>query len=204
MVVAPQHEKNGRTAVLAAARDLFDSHGFHQTSMAELAASAHVSVGQMYRLFKGKEDIIEALVIDNADQWCAEMNALRRQLDGGELSIDQTFEALLRHTVDSEDEALAFDILAEGFRNQAVSKTIGDMCARFRNIIRYFASAANPRLTGQDLDAAEEVVLACLFGLGHRSLSRPRLDAACTAARSAEMILAALRSLAPAPDPRSS
>ena len=105
MVVAPQHEKNGRTAVLAAARDLFDSHGFHQTSMAELAASAHVSVGQMYRLFKGKEDIIEALVIDNADQWCAEMNALRRQLDGGELSIDQTFEALLRHTVDSKDRS---------------------------------------------------------------------------------------------------
>ncbi|WP_066765858.1 TetR/AcrR family transcriptional regulator [Sphingobium sp. CCH11-B1] len=202
-MVAVQHEKNGRTAVLAAARDLFDSHGFHQTSMAELAASAHVSVGQIYRLFKGKEDIIEALIIDNVDQSCAEMTALCRQLDSGELSVDQAFEALLRYTVDSEDEALSFDIFAESFRNEAVSKTIGDMCARFRNIIRYFAYAANPRLAGQDLDAAEEVVLACMFGLGHRSLSRPKLDAACTAALSAKMILAALRSLAPAPAPAS-
>jgi len=201
-MVAVQHEKNGRIAILAAARTLFDSHGFHQTSMAELAASADVSVGQIYRLFKGKEDIIEALVIDNADRWCAEMNDLRRQLDSGDLSVDQTFEALLRHTVDSKDEALSFDILAESFRNEAVSKTVGDMCGRFRNVIRYFACAANPLLTGRDLDAAEEVVLACLFGLGHRSLSRPRLNAACTAARSAEMILAALRSVAPAYEPK--
>lgn len=194
-MMSTPNENSGRARILAAARALFDSRGFHQTPMAELAAAAQVSVGQIYRLFKGKEDIIEAIVIENADQWCAEMSALRARLDRREITVDQTFEALLRHTLEEKEEALAFDTLAESFRNPVVAGTIGDMCARFRSFIRYFACAANPRLDGEALDAAEEVTLACLFGLGHRSVSRPRLGAARTAEQSASMILAALRSL---------
>jgi len=178
---------------MATARALFDTHGFHQTSMAELATSAQVSVGQIYRLFKGKEDIINALVHDDADEWCEQMTVLRHRLDAGELTIEQTFERLLLDTIDKKEEALSFDIMAESFRNPAVATKIGDMCARFRAFIRHFACAANPALSGEALDAAEEIVLACMFGLGHRSLSRPTLDAARTARWSARMIVAALR-----------
>ena len=59
-MVAVQHEKDGRARIMDAARTLFSSNGFHQTSMAQLATAAQVSVGQIYRLFKGKEDVIEA------------------------------------------------------------------------------------------------------------------------------------------------
>lgn len=192
-MVAVQQEKNGRIRILTAARTLFDSHGFHQTSMAELAAAAQVSVGQIYRLFKSKEDIIEALVHDDADQWCNEMGALQTRLDAGELTVDQTFEQLLLETIDEKDEALSFDILAESFRNGEVADTIGAMCQRFRIYLRGFACAANDQLSGEALDAAEEMLLACLFGLGHRSLSRPRLSGEIAARRTAQMIVAALR-----------
>lgn len=194
-MVAVQHEITGRARILAAARILFDSHGFHQTAMAELAAVAQVSVGQIYRLFKGKEDIIEALVHDDADQWCGHMATVRVRLDSGELTIDRAFEQLLLHTIDEKDEALAFDILAESFRNPAVADTIAAMCERFRSFIRYFACAANDQLSGDTLDGAEEMILACLFGLGHRSISRPKLSAASTAKKTAQMIVAALRSV---------
>lgn len=199
-MVAVQHEKKGaeragKARIMAAARDLFDSHGFHQTSMAELATAAQVSVGQIYRLFKGKEDIIEALVHDDADQWCSEMAALRDRLEAGELTIEQTFEELLLHTIDEKEEALAFDILAESFRNSAVADTVAAMCVRFRSYIRHFACAANPDLSGDTLDGAEEVILACMFGLGHRSLSRPTLSAAAAAQLSGRMIIAALRAI---------
>jgi len=193
IMVAVQQEKNGHARILAAARTLFDSHGFHQTSMAELASEAQVSVGQIYRLFKSKEDIIEALVHDDADQWCKDMGALQVRLDSGELTIEQTFEQLLIQTIDEKDEALSFDILAESFRNGEVADTIGAMCQRFRVYIRSFACAANDRLSGEALDAAEEMLLACLFGLGHRSISRPRLSAEVAARRTAQMIIAALR-----------
>lgn len=192
-MVAVQQEKNGRTRILAAARTLFDSHGFHQTSMAELASAAQVSVGQIYRLFKSKEDIIEALVHDDADQWCGELGALQTRLDSGELTVEETFEQLLLQTIDEKDEALAFDILAESFRNSEVADTVGAMCQRFRVYLRDFACAANDKLSGEALDAAEEMLLACLFGLGHRSISRPRLSAPAAAARTAQMIVAALR-----------
>lgn len=191
----PASEKTGKERIMAAARDLFDSHGFHQTSMAELAVAAQVSVGQIYRLFKGKEDIIAAIVQADSDERYLHMDALRKRLDAGELTIEQTFEQLLLHVVDEKDEALSFDIMAESFRNVAVADTIAAMCVRFRRYIRDFACAANPDLSGEALDGAEEIVLACMFGLGHRSLSRPSLSAADTARLSARMIVAALRAI---------
>lgn len=188
-------ERSGKERILEAARTLFDSHGFHQSSMAELAVAAQVSVGQIYRLFKGKEDIIAAIVQADYDERCMHMDALRSRLDAGELTVEQTFEELLLHVVDEKDEALSFDILAESFRNRPVGDMIAAMCVRFRGYIRDFACAANPDLSGEALDGAEEIVLACLFGLGHRSLSRPSLSATDTARRSALMIVAALRAI---------
>lgn len=188
-------ERSGKERILEAARTLFDSHGFHQSSMAELAVAAQVSVGQIYRLFKGKEDIIAAIVQADYNERCMHMDALRSRLDAGELTVEQTFEELLLHVVDEKDEALSFDILAESFRNRPVGDMIAAMCVRFRGYIRDFACAANPDLSGEALDGAEEIVLACLFGLGHRSLSRPSLSATDTARLSALMIVAALRAI---------
>lgn len=192
-MVAMQQKKDGRTRILAAARTLFDSRGFHQTAMTELAAAAQVSVGQIYRLFKSKEDIIEALVSADADQWSGEMAAIQARLNSGALTVEQGFEQMLLHTIDEKDEALSFDILAESFRNPEVGNTVSTLCQGFRGYIRDFACAANDRLSGEALDAAEEMILACLFGLGHRSLSRPRLSAASTARGTARMIVAALQ-----------
>lgn len=96
MVAAQQKqtvpERSGKERILEAARTLFDSHGFHQSSMAELAVAAQVSVGQIYRLFKGKEDIIAAIVQADYDERCMHMDALRSRLDAGELTVEQTLD----------------------------------------------------------------------------------------------------------------
>ena len=194
-MVAVQHEKDGRARIMDAARTLFSSNGFHQTSMAQLATAAQVSVGQIYRLFKGKEDVIEALVQADADAWTVKMIALRTRLDASELTIEQTFEQMLLHTTEEKDEALSFDILAEAFRNETVGQTIGELYAGFRTTLREFSCVANRDLTGDALDAAEEMLLACMFGFGHRSLSRPRLSAPVAAHRVAQMIVAGLKAI---------
>ena len=181
--------------ILTAARDLFASKGFHQTSMAELATTAQVSVGQIYRLFKGKEEIIEAMIHADADEWAEEMADLRTRLDAGQISVEEAFEQALLSKFEEKDEALSFDILAESFRNERVGSTIAGLCNRFRAHLRDFACIANPDLSGESLDAAEEMILACMFGLGHRSVSRPTLSAECTALRSAQMIVAGLRAV---------
>lgn len=193
---AVQHDRGSRDRILQSARTLFSRKGFHQTSVAEVATSAHVSVGLIYRSFKSKDDIISAIVeVDTVmrDQMIAQ---LRDQLSSGQHSIEQTFEALFLNVIDEGDEALSFDILAEAFRNPRVGQTISSMCSRLRQTLRDFACIANPRLSGDELAAAEELILASMFGLAHRSLGRPELSAKSTARGAARMIVAALRGIA--------
>lgn len=193
-MVAAQHERHGRDAILIAARALFSGRGFHQTSVAELAGAAHVSIGQIYRLFKGKEEIIGAIVHADFDGRLAQMAALKDKLDAGQCNAIQLFEALVSHALEEREEALGFEIMAEGLRNPGLSGVIGDMCGQYRAYIRHFSCAANPSLSGEALDGAEELVLACLFGLSHRTLSRAKLDTQRTAVLTARMIVAGLAS----------
>lgn len=189
---AVQHKLPSADRIRIAARELFATNGFHQTSMAELASAADMSVGLIYRSFKSKGDIIEAIVRADFDEKLAELEDLRQRLENRELTTLETFQELFLQVVDEGDEALSFDILAEGYRNERVGKSIGEMCARLRGFLREFACAANPKLDGEALDGATELLLGCLFGLGHRSISMPKLDAARTADLSARMIVAAL------------
>ena len=51
-------------AILNAALELFSEHGFHDAPMSQLAISAHVGVGTIYRYFKDKNGLIQALYND--------------------------------------------------------------------------------------------------------------------------------------------
>jgi AcrR family transcriptional regulator len=195
ILVALQHESGSKERILATARALFNLRGFHQTSMAELASSAQVSVGQIYRLFKSKEDIISAIVEVDSIERRNEIAALRNSLCTGEIGVEQAFEHLFRGALADHEEALSFDILAEGFRSERVGETIAALCSDLRPWLRDFACAANPQLGEDSLGDAEELILACMFGFGHRSLARPKLSAEATAKGAARMIVAALREI---------
>ncbi|WP_126516741.1 hypothetical protein [Sphingobium amiense] len=100
---------------------------------------------------------------------------------------------MLLDAVSDQQEALSFDILAESLRKVQVGDIVADMCAAIRGVLRHFACIANPALSEHALDVAEELLLACLFGIGHRRASRPRLSAAQIAEGGATMITKALR-----------
>src|SRR5688500_14688086 len=51
-----------RQQIVDAASACARRHGFHGSSMAEIAQEAGLSVGQIYRYFDGKEAIIAAIV----------------------------------------------------------------------------------------------------------------------------------------------
>lgn len=178
---------------MAAAKRLFATKGFHQTAMSELAAQAAISIGQIYRLFANKSEIIVAIVQEDASQRICEMTAIAGEVDAGKIEVRDAIMLILMGEVDRSDEALSFEILAEGHRSDVVAQTIGQLCETYRAVLRGFALRANPALDGEAQEAAEELLLACMFGLGHRALSRSRLSARETARRTAGMIYAALR-----------
>ena len=195
ILVAVQHERSAQERILDTARVLFNQRGFHQTSMAELATAAKVSVGQIYRLFKSKEDIIHAMVSSSTDARKQQLTLLWERLHRSEIDVEEAFELLMLGVIDDPHEALAFDILAEAFRNDRVGETIAVMCSQLRKLLHEFARAANPRLTSDELATAEEMILACMFGLGHRSLSRPELSGERAAKGAGGMIVAGLRGI---------
>ena len=192
---AVQHEWGSRERIVAAARDLFATQGFHQTPMSELAQAAEVSVGQIYRLFTGKNAVIQAIVREDADTKTAEMKTMNDRVAAGTLSIEQAFVDLAHRALSNGNEALSFEILSEAHRHSDVADTIADLCKGFRRIIRDLACVANPALSDTELEGAEDLVLAFMFGLGHRTLSRPRLSEEDAARLTGRMILAAVRAL---------
>ena len=63
-----------RDRVIEAARKLFIDKGFHGTGIAQIAKDSGIAVGQLYRDFSAKEDIVAAIV--NGD-CCSFMAAIR-------------------------------------------------------------------------------------------------------------------------------
>jgi AcrR family transcriptional regulator len=58
-----------RAEILQAASSLFIQHGFHGTSMRQIAEQAGIALGGIYNHFSSKEDIFTAVVIEYHPLW---------------------------------------------------------------------------------------------------------------------------------------
>jgi AcrR family transcriptional regulator len=58
-----------RIEILQAASQLFIRHGFHGTSMRQIAEQAGVALGGIYNHFSSKEDIFTAVMVENHPLW---------------------------------------------------------------------------------------------------------------------------------------
>lgn len=186
-------ENGGREQIIESARFFFAKKGFHQTGMAELADRAEVSIGQVYRLFASKSDIIIAIVREDSDRRLAVMEEINAQVGNGTLPIRTALEQIVRDSLNEGGDPLVFEILAEAFRNEAAADVVGKLTCQYRKILRSLALHANPGLAGDRLAAAEEILLASLFGLGNRVLSGPTLSVEQTARLAADFLFAALQ-----------
>lgn len=114
------------------ARKLFMDHGFHATGMAQLAKESGVAVGQIYRDFGSKEDIVAAIC--NGDCRAFMMaDQLERAIESGD---SRGVRAWLRHLLDAEDpegeDRLFAEIVAEATRNERVATIFNDLREDFR------------------------------------------------------------------------
>ncbi len=58
-----------RREVLAAALNLFSRRGFDKTTMADIAEQAEFAVGTLYKLFKDKNALYRALILDTVERF---------------------------------------------------------------------------------------------------------------------------------------
>src|SRR5687768_8974370 len=62
--VTEEHVGARRRQILAAALRCFARHGFHRTTMQDIFREADLSPGAVYSYFKGKDDLIVAIIVE--------------------------------------------------------------------------------------------------------------------------------------------
>src|SRR3546814_1746795 len=113
-----------RERIVDAARRLFGSKGFYATTTAELAEEASVSVGQIYRLFTDKDDVILAIVEENVRVRLAEMHSIFDAVERRELALFEAIKAIAASSLTNADRSLFYEIFAEACSNPPVAERI--------------------------------------------------------------------------------
>jgi AcrR family transcriptional regulator len=86
-------DKDKRTDILNAALYLFSENGFHGTPMTLLAKKANVGMGTIYRYFKNKEEVINALYKELKGQI---NRAIRENLSSKETPVREQFITIFK------------------------------------------------------------------------------------------------------------
>ncbi|MBI2256051.1 MAG: TetR/AcrR family transcriptional regulator [Proteobacteria bacterium] len=177
----PELHARRRREILEAAEDCFARNGFHGASMAEIAATAGVSMGLLYRYFANKEAIIESFAAQDSaaalaaiEGWAKAKTALP--------AFRNLVRRLLDEAMQPETAAIVAEIYAESLRNTKLRKLL----ARYETLVtKAWAEAITRHRAAGTLrgTAAPEVIadllLAAIDGYsGRRLLSAKRLPTA--------------------------
>lgn len=170
-----------RDQILAAAAGRFAAAGFHRTSMQDIIDEVGLSPGAVYRYFRSKDELIEAISIEAMGHI---ESVVRAALGSGEPLADlvaglpAAFDALGRT---GERSRLAVQAWSEGLRNPALAEAMRAGQEGVRSALR--DRIAQARKAGEvdsaaDPDEAARVLLGFLQGYLLQKAWDPDLDPA--------------------------
>ena len=164
--VSEDHLIARREQILEAARVCFLRNGLHNTSMQDLIKEAGLSVGAVYRYFKSKNEIINAIAESVAGPLTVYLDQLARQEP--RLSVDEVLSLVL-DMVDVQigpdgNFPIALQVWAEATRDPAIADIVRHRYDGMRSAFTYVARRA---VGAGELpaDADVEAVGAALFGM---------------------------------------
>lgn len=154
------------TQILEAAKRCFRSIGFQATSVDRIAGEAGVSVGLLYRFFKSKGALIEAIVVEEAEAQLTQLSALIDSSRADTFEISHVVKrSLAQASPDRERMALMFEMAAELCRNPSLESFV-----RQRRTALKSSLAEKLAERGLDREAAARVLdsldLASAFASG--------------------------------------
>lgn len=182
--------------ILAAAVGCFARRGFHAATMPEICAAAELSPGTVYRYFRSKEELIEALVEEDRAESLALLEAMSHAPDlSGAIAL--AVDAALQAMQDPQAAALYLEVGAEAARNprvaaivrrhdESVNDALATLLARSQER-GDVSSLLEPRL-------AAEMINALIDGVISRKALFPETDLRRYAASLQQTILSMLQS----------
>ena len=180
LMVSPDHSSRAdrrRRDIIETARRLFIERGFHATGVAQIARESGIAVGQMYRDFASKEDIVAALVQEDCAKFLR-ADALRSAIDSADPeSILTWILGLLESDQDRNSKRLFSEIVAESARNERIASIVIELRRKLQLTVQNALTQLlpDPALTEQRC-ALGDIILTCSIGLLHHELLAPDLE----------------------------
>ncbi len=174
----PELAEQRRQQILQAAGACFVTKGFHQTSVAEIARAATISMGLLYRYFPNKEAIVRAFAEQDRQQLSTALIELQNAADlsdGLSAFVDGIFESLKNQ----HDQRIASEVLAECGRNAALLASVQNedalSLAAVQNTLKQLAKRGLVSKRGVTMESA--VLMVALFeGISVRLTLNSKLD----------------------------
>ena len=168
-----------RERILVAAQKCFVVHGFHAASMANIADTAGMSAGLIYRYFKSKNDIILAIIGRQLEEARADVAQLHTSSDlvGGIAEVFQQWQA---NDPSLTNAALFLELTAQATRDDeiAAATQLSDKVLR-ADLAAWFVRGRQDGGLGLRQREAETRVLllqSLIEGLAIRAISQPELS----------------------------
>lgn len=133
-----------RRQILDAARRCFARSGFHGASMQEICAEAKMSPGGLYRYFRSKDDMIEAIA---EDERVRGLRLLSQLSSDGDLTDRMVAVGMSYIREMSEPDALPLmaEVFSEGLRNSSIGATFQRNEREIHDLIRAFLTELESR-----------------------------------------------------------
>lgn len=186
-----------RERILAAAQACFVERGFHAASMANIAETAEMSAGLIYRYFESKSAIILAIIE-------RQLNVARSKIAQLRKSTDLVAAVIESHVADQQrdpeamNSALFLEMSAEATRDPQIGAATSAFDATIRaGLADWLArgEASGGHGLPPEVAKARALMLVCLIeGLKVRAAREPHLDPTLVS-QGLEVLLPALCSI---------
>lgn len=171
----PDRAKLRRQQILEAAKRCFARIGFHSTSMAQIAAEARMSVGQIYRHFHGKEALIEGIVEEDV---ALQLQTLQSSLKTAATDLVAAVKGRVDANppvVDRAYIALMLEIAAEAARNPKIRTMVGASQRRGHVLLKKRIESIRPGAWPPgELDIRLRLIYAVVQGVFIQTVIDPR------------------------------
>jgi AcrR family transcriptional regulator len=178
--VVPEYLEQRKRQILEAAAACFTRRGFHQATMQDICEEVSLSPGAVYRYFRSKDEIIEAMCAVHHRQDVATIEAAMAR--GGTLGVlSELIRVFFIELEDRQFCALNVELLAEAQRNDFILTSIRrgsrEILEALTAIIRRGQDAGqiNPEL---DATAVARVMMSLYQGLLNQKLVEPEIEVA--------------------------
>lgn len=170
-----------RERILVAAQKCFVLHGFHAASMANIAETAGMSAGLIYRYFKAKNDIILAIIERQLEEARADIAKLHANSDVVE-GIAEVFRQWKANDPGITNAALFLELTAQATRDAEIAAAThaSDQVLR-ADLVAWFARSSEQGGMGvpeSEVEMRVLIVQSLIEGLAIRSIAQPDLSVA--------------------------